>query len=381
MTLSDLDRRILWVRAGGRCTLCKQYLLEGELTTAEVPLGEGAHIVGAVDSEKSPRGKNPLPVSDRDTVDNVMLACSTCHNEADKLKVADLLDTTFLLERKREHEADIKLQTGLLRDRRTAVLRMAGNIRGAVVELPRRAAADAVIRCSQRFPFFLQSYDRQGIEIDLQQLAGEHPLNADYYRLAVAAIDTIIDNHVMPGIRNGDITHISVFAIARLPLLIHLGAKLDDGSPADVYQRHRATNSWSWPEIDDPGTDFDVIATANDPDAAAGVLVTNLSGTAAPAELPDDLDELPTWTLTPTTGAAEDVFAHPAVLDRFAAAIRKFFTALEGTHKPLRVLHVIGPLPLSGAVTLGRVLKSTGLRPLVICYDRDDAGYRRAVEI
>jgi hypothetical protein len=44
-------------------------------------------------------------------------------------------------------------------------------------------------------------------------------------------------------------------------------------------------------------------------------------------------------------------------------------------------LHVIGPLPLSGAVTLGRVLKSTGLRPSVITYDRDDAGYRRALEI
>jgi hypothetical protein len=41
------------------CTLCKRYLLEGELTTVEVPL------------------QNPLPVSDRDTVDNVVLACST----------------------------------------------------------------------------------------------------------------------------------------------------------------------------------------------------------------------------------------------------------------------------------------------------------------
>ncbi len=52
MSLSDLDRRILWVRAGGRCTLCKTYLLEGHLSAKEVPLGEGAHIVGRVDSEK-----------------------------------------------------------------------------------------------------------------------------------------------------------------------------------------------------------------------------------------------------------------------------------------------------------------------------------------
>ena len=41
--LSDAERRKVWVRAGGRCTLCKRYLLEGGLTWQEVPLGEGAH--------------------------------------------------------------------------------------------------------------------------------------------------------------------------------------------------------------------------------------------------------------------------------------------------------------------------------------------------
>jgi hypothetical protein len=379
--LSDLDRRILWVRAGGRCTLCKRYLLEGDLTTVEVPLGEGAHIVGAVDSEKSPRGKNPLPVDARDTVDNVMLACSACHNEADQLKATKLLDVAFLMERKREHETDIKLQTGLLRDRRTAILRMAGNIRGGVMQLPRQAAAEAVIRSTQRFPYFLESYDRQGIEIDLQQLPGEHPLRQDYYRLAADAIDSAVDNRVLPGIRNGDITHISVFAIARLPLLVHLGTKLDDGSPVEIYQRHRATDSWLWPATADPGTDFAITVTGDHFSASEGVLITNLSGTTPTGELPDRLRGLPIWTLAPDTGPAEDVFAHPAILDRFAATVRRYFTELEGTHKSLRYLHVFGALPLSGAVTFGRILKSTDLRPTVVTYDRTGDGYSRALEV
>ena len=189
MPLSDLDRRVLWVRAGGRCTLCNRYLLEGDLTHVEVPLGEGAHIVGAVDSAKSPRGKDPLPVEERDTVDNIMLACSGCHTEIDQHKASQLLNVEFLRERKRQHEADINLQTSLVKDRRTAILRMAGDIRGDVMELPRQAAAETVIRCAQRFPYFLESYDRQGVEIDLQQLPGEHPLDPDYYRLAADAID------------------------------------------------------------------------------------------------------------------------------------------------------------------------------------------------
>lgn len=381
MALTDLDRRILWVRAGGRCTLCKKYLLEGGLSSTEVPLGEGAHIVGAVESAKSPRGLDPLPVEQRDDVDNIMLACSGCHTEIDQQKVAGLLDVDFLRQRKREHEADIRTQTDLLKDKRTAIVRMAGDIRGDVMQLPRAAAAEAVIRHAQRFPNFLESYDRQGVEIDLQGLPGEHPLTSGYYDQAVAALDSAVDSRIRPGIVNGDISHLSVFAIARLPLLIYLGFKLDDGVPLDIYQRHRSTDSWMWPQIYDPGTDFTVSVIDGEASATAGVLITNLSGTTPPSDLPDDLRELPMWTLQPTTQPAEDTFSHPAVLARYTAAVRTYFTNLEATHKQLRSLHLFGALPLSGALAFGSILKSANLRPAIITYDRTDDGYRRALEV
>lgn len=381
MTLGDLDRRVLWVRAGGRCTLCKRYLLEGGLSSRELPLGEGAHIVGAVDSENSPRGKYALAQGDRDTVDNIMLACSNCHTEIDNRLVAGILDVDFLRERKREHEADVKLQTGLVKDKRTAILRMAGDIRGDTIELPQDTASEAVIRHAQRFPFFLEDYDRQGIEVDLRKLPGENPLSSDYYELAVAEIDRAFENRVRPGILNGEIAHLSVFAIARLPLLVYLGCKIDDGLPVDIYQRHRSTESWLWPQTDDPGTDFVATFAEGSPSATEGVLITNLSGTTPTAELPEALRQMPTWALSPTTGPAEDVLSHPEVLQRFSTNIRAFFTDLEATHKHLRTLHLIGALPLSGALAFGRVLKSDALRPIIITYDRTGDGYRRALEI
>ncbi|WP_285029640.1 SAVED domain-containing protein [Mycolicibacterium sp. lyk4-40-TYG-92] len=381
MALADLDRRILWVRAGGRCTLCKKYLLEGGLSSKEVPLGEGAHIVGAVASAKSARGLDPLPVEQRDDVDNIMLACSGCHTEIDQQKVAGLLDVDFLRQRKREHEADIRMQTGLLKDKRTAIVRMAGDIRGDVMELPRPAAAEAVIRHAQRFPSFLESYDRQGVEIDLQKLPGEHPLTPAYYDAAITTIDNAVDHRIRPGIVNGDISHLSVFAIARLPLLIYLGFKLDDGVPLDIYQRHRYTGSWMWPQIDDPGTDFHVSVINGETSGTGGVLVTNLSGTTPPSDLPHDLRELPMWTLLPTGEPAEDIFSHPAVLARYVAALRTYFTNLEGTHKQLRSLHLFGALPLSGALAFGSILKSANLRPTIVTYDRTGEGYHRALEV
>lgn len=166
-----------------------------------------------------------------------------------------------------------------------------------------------------------------------------------------------------------------------LPLLLYLGSKLDDGSPVDVYQRHRATDSGAWPQSGDPGTGFAISYTEGAPAAAEGALITNLSGTTPSTDLPDHMRGLPTWTLTPDSGPAEDIFGHPAVLGRFAAAVRRYFTHLEATHKHLRTLHLIGALPLSGTVVFGRILKSTHLRPTVITYDRTGEGYRRALEV
>jgi hypothetical protein len=102
--LSEAERRKVGVRAGGRCTLCKRYLLEGDLTWQEVPLGEGAHIVGQEKNARSPRGLDPLPDDARDTAENVMLACDTCHKEIDHKRAAGVMTVEELRRRKQEHQ-------------------------------------------------------------------------------------------------------------------------------------------------------------------------------------------------------------------------------------------------------------------------------------
>ena len=57
-----------------------------------------------------------MPVGDRDDVDNLMLARSLCHTEIDKKRVEGVLDVDLLRDLRRRHDADIKTQTGLLRD-------------------------------------------------------------------------------------------------------------------------------------------------------------------------------------------------------------------------------------------------------------------------
>lgn len=164
---------------------------------------------------------------------------------------------------------------------------------------------------------------------------------------------------------------------------MYLGAKLDDGIPADIYQRHRSSDSWQWPAsaAADDSTGFELSGPTVHQLGSTAVLVTNLSGTTPSVDLPADLQQAPIWTITPDTGPKEDVFRSAAVLGRFTETVRRFFTGLEATHKHVKSVHLFGALPLAGAVAFGRLLKSDGIRPTVVTYDREGAGYRRALEI
>lgn len=377
MSVSELEKRKLWVRSGGRCALCKRYLLEGELTYEEISLGEAAHIVGQKHSKKSARGIDSLPEDDRDTAENLILACSLCHTEIDKLAVEKLIDKDFLRQRKREHEDEILHQTSLTPSRRTAILRMAGDIRGGRMELPRDISVEAVIKSAGRFPVFLESYDQKSIEIDLRDLDGEPEADSSYYQSATSKIDKAIAHRIHPAVLAGDIQHLSVFAIARMPLLVYLGSKLDDGIATDVYQRHRASQNWIW-SAEDPGHTFTTTQPQHNQSQDA-VIVANLSGTTPLCDLPGSLAGTAVFQID--SQPSEDLFAHPAVLLRFEQTIRDIFTGIERTHKHVKRIHLFGAIPISPAVTIGRIMKSDGLRPRLLTYDRTDAGYQFALEI
>lgn len=84
------ERLKLWVRSGGRCALCKKYLLEGDLTVRPISLGEAGHMVGQQDAAASPRGLSTLSAAERDLADNLILLCPDHHTEIDKRGVLDL---------------------------------------------------------------------------------------------------------------------------------------------------------------------------------------------------------------------------------------------------------------------------------------------------
>jgi hypothetical protein len=375
--LAQKEKLKVWVRAGGTCVLCKRYLLEGALTGLEVSLGELAHIVGQQNSPRSPRGEHPMSRKRRDTADNVILACESCHQEIDDQLATGILDVAALAALKADHESRVRHVVTLPDDRRSLVLRAIGQLRGNAVEISRATAAETVV-AERRFPWFDLDRDRLGVEIDLRALPGEAIADDMYYLAACRAIDEVIDNKVHDAIKSGDVRHVSVFPFARLPLLVYLGTKLEDNYSVEVYQRHRATQTWTW----DPTAPTTTFTTAYPSAfvAVEAVLVLNVSGTVSTFELPDELASLPRITVKADMVPSPDAMRSRASLEAFCTVIRDVNAHLDA-HKGLTRLHVFGALPPTAAVELGR-LHDSHIHPALVLYDRlAEGGYRRALEI
>jgi hypothetical protein len=81
MAISELTRKILWAQSGGRCALCRRYLLTPNTSTEDPSVfGEEAHIVSRAD--KGPRAGKP-PKRGFDHHSNLILLCGEHHKQVD----------------------------------------------------------------------------------------------------------------------------------------------------------------------------------------------------------------------------------------------------------------------------------------------------------
>lgn len=176
------------------------------------------------------------------------------------------------------------------------------------------------------------------------------------------------------------VPHLSVFAFARLPLLVYLGSRLDDTVPTELYQRHRHTEQWAWPQRG-RRTTFTHRAPPPQGTAREAVLVVSASATIHPDELPAPLRRLPVFTVEPERAVpGPDVITNPRSLASFETTVRRLFADLERDHKQVRRLHLVAAMPVSAAVTLGRCV-SWGIHPSLAVYERINSTYNQTMEI
>lgn len=376
VNVSDLDARRVWVAAGGRCTFCKEFLADDETTGQPVFTGQLAHIVGATAEKKSPRGASPMPLTQRALPDNLMLLCPGEHKVIDTFEHWSTYSEDELRAFKEQHERDIRELTGLLRKPKSTVIRVSGDVRGRAVDFSKQEVIRALLE-EQRFPDFSLHDDSRNCEVDLRSLDGEDNSDPIYWSSAALTLERRL-RPLSSHLKTKQVDHISVFALARIPILVQLGVLLDDVTNVTVHNRRRGTgDGWGW----DSRGRSDNLRFGVTPVEGSGdpVVTVSISGPVDLAALPDDLRGAPRYDIRAEgVPMSPTVLRSPEDLHALIATWRQVLAAIEADHRN-RPISLILAVPAAAAVELGRAHMAAAHAPLRV-FDRIDGTYVMALE-
>jgi hypothetical protein len=354
---------LLYVVAGGRCEFegCNKYVVRHPLTHDYGNYGQRAHIVAF--KKGGTRGDEGDRPEDINSLDNLMLLCPPCHHLVDKVKPQDY--PRELLEKyKREHEERIFWQTEAKPDYKTTVVQFKALINGHMVDIP-VPNVKAAVASSRRY-----MTDPRGYLIDLTGIKGD---GAAFYLAARESIKISVAKLYEGGMDLEKTQHISLFALAPMPLLIYLGNQLSNKIAVDAFQRHRDTDDWVWKTSGDPvGHEFKTVREGTDKTKVA--LLFSLSGTLGLEKLPPVITpDFYVYEITVATGVPNPMYLRlKADLEDFRHLYRRTLRVIESAHPALTEIHFFPACPAPVAVYIGLDVLPK-IDPALIVYDNDKA--------
>lgn len=360
-SISHKTQLFLFVLAGGRCEFdgCNKYLINHHLTHTPGNFAEMAHIVAF--KPDGPRGQDGLrPESDDiNNIDNLMLLCPECHKLIDDHPENYKRET--LEKYKLDHEQRICRLTGMKPDHKTTVVQLKAKIGGQAVAIPAPHVNDAI---APRYP-----EDSRGYIIDLTGFDQE---SEAFFEAAKQQIKREVEKLHAPGMELETTRHISLFALAPIPLLVHLGSQLSNKIGLDLYQRHRDTEDWVWKTDGQPvGYEFRQMQVGTDKMHVA--LVLSLSGTIQRESLPAEIDN--TFFIYEIT-LANKVVPSPTYLrlkedvTAFKERYPQMLRTIARDHGQLNEIHLFPAVPAPIAVLCGREILPK-IDPALVVYDND----------
>jgi len=342
--IGELIRVLLVARAAGQCEFpgCRRYLFEHHLTKGSGNFAECAHIVPF--REGGPRGRAARPKNPKDvhSIDNLLLLCPEDHKEVDDHPEEYSAET--LGRYKDEHEGRVRHLIGLSPHLRTVPLQLKGRIAGQPVDIP----VDDITRAiAPRYPA-----SKPGMVIDLNGLDAE---SKDFYRVGAAQIRQCVrEFYGRDEVK--EVRHVSVFALAPIPLLVCLGNCLSSTIPVDLYQRHRSDESWVW-RNGAGSARFKLIQRRSGTDSAQVALLLSLSGSVDLNQLPARIDErFSVYEIRSDRDHHAMLVETRGDLDRFRAAYHRFLGKLTTSHPNASAIHLFPAVPAPVAVLCGREL-------------------------
>jgi hypothetical protein len=368
-----VDARVklqLFVLAGGRCQFdgCPHYLIEHHLTHKRGIFAQMAHIVAF--SKKGPRGNVINRPEDINNVDNLMLLCPACHKLIDDNPEEHSREQLEVF--KKDNEERIFRLTAMAPDRKTTVVSITAKIGAQPVKISQAEINEAIV------PRHAASRGR--LHIDLSTFDDDGP---QFFDLAKKKIRKDLKEVIESTLSEDGTSHISLFVLGPMPLLMLAGNIIGDKIACNLYQKHRDTQDWVWKD----GGELvryrvDKLKVGGDKSEVA--LILSLSGKIDINRLPSDVLETATiYELTldgqlPGPGFLRTREDLEAFRDTYQKTLRK----ISFDHGRLDHLYIFPAAPAPVCVQLGRGLMPKH-DPILVVYDDDKryGGFTRIMEI
>lgn len=365
--------RELWARAAGRCEFddCNRLLYKSPVTQERVNIGEKAHIYSF--SKGGPRGWGPFVTNKKalNDISNLLLMCHDCHKTIDQDKKGERYSADLLQQWKQWHEKRIAIVTGIHPTKKSHVILYGANIGAQTSKLHPQVAANAL------FPDWYPAEERP-IELSMNW-EGKDSVST-YWSTEAENLRLAFDRQVRPVVDDPGYGHLSLFALAPIPLMVLFGSLLTDKVAAQTYQLHREPKqTWTW-----PSSDADITYEVNRPASknSEPVLLMSLSDRIAPARVTDVLGEdVSIWELT-IDAPHNDFLKSPLQLSRFREGMRKLIVEIGVAHGKDAPVSIFPAIPVACAVDLGRIRMPKADSPWIIYDQNNDHGrFVRALEI
>ena len=368
--IPDKIIKLLLIKSTGRCQYkgCNKSLYLDLITKRSFNQSYIAHIVA--DEPNGPRGDaNRSKLLDKDLT-NLMLMCDAHHRLIDKIDVAGHPESV-LLSMKKEHEDRVERITAIAPNMQSHIVTYKANVG---VHTP-------VITYESVNEYLLPThYPAMSSAIDLS--LGNSPLrdrNESFWTTELENLETQFNEQLRPKLRKNEITHLSLFAFAPMPLLIKLGTLLNDIQHIEIHQPVRDPRTWNLNDDSQPN-----IYSVTEPTNKAPIVALNisLSATINNDRITSVLgNDCAIYTLT-IASPFNDFLKSKKHLQDFSIVVRKLLNNIKSKYNAQTPLHIFPAMPIAIAIELGRVWMPKADMPLVI-YDENtvNGGFVKVVEI
>lgn len=353
--------KLLWGRAAGRCAFpeCRMEVIVDQTDYDPiVVVGDIAHIAGA--SDEGPRARKELTPEERDDYRNLILLCKNCHGKIDGQFVFH--SETMLFELKAKHEEWV---------RKSLPERGMSATGWSVIVLEGDHPTDIGSAAAALAPDFPDG-DPMKIAV---------PSNTTDWRsvgdeMAVKARDILSNSDSFE-------RRLAVFPLAPVSACVALGYHLTSRPHVRLYQNHRDTKNWAWPQIAPPADDLQIEAPAaaghSDDVAFAFHLSATIQDDALNAVVGPEMARFHLRIPAPTV----NWLIHPDQIANAAAAARQMFETAMQKYPGAKRWHFFfaGPAPVG--VAIGQQINPT-MFPSVQLYEfrfKEDPQYRSSIEL